>query len=67
MGKELDKEITTLRNFRVATNGLKGELQMYIQTNSPGDNPSALIEITEVQLVLSKHEDEESYLVLRCM
>ena len=39
---------------------------MYIQLTRLGDDDSALIEITEIQMVLSKEENEKPYLVLRC-
>ena len=67
MGKQLDKTITTLGNMRHATRDLKDDIQMYIQPNDLHGDASALTEITEVQLVLPKEEDEEPYLVLRCM
>ena len=66
MSKTLDNNITTIKNFRHATSSLNEELQMYIQLTRLGDDDSALIEITEIQMVLSKEENEKPYLVLRC-
>ena len=64
--KELDETITTLENFRHATNGLSDRTQMYVQLTGYGDDDSALIEITEVQMILPKTSSEDPYLVLRC-
>lgn len=66
MPKSLDMNITTLKGVRHATKDLNGENQIYVQLTGHGDDDSALIEITEIQMVLPKNENEESYLVLRC-
>jgi len=66
MSRSLDSEITTIGNFNHATNGLNKNLQMYVQLTGLGDDDSALIEITELQVVLPKKDDDDSYLVLRC-
>lgn len=66
MGKGLDKSITTLTDFRFATQTLDGELQMYIQVSNANADLSALIEVTELQVNLAKNKDEEAFLVLRC-
>ena len=66
MSKKLDQSITTIKNFRHATEHLNGNIQMYIQLDKDIYTPNSdLIEITEVQLVLPKDENEASYLVLR--
>ena len=65
MSRQLDKTITTITNFRHATDTLDGELQIYVQKTGREDDDSALVETTEVQLVLPKNVDEKSYLVLR--
>ena len=64
--KSLDETITTLGNFRVATEKLHDGTQMFVQLTGHGDDDSALIEVTEMQLVLPKHRDDEPYLILRC-
>jgi len=66
MAKTLDKNITTLTDFRFATEALTGELQMYIQVSSANADLSALIEVTELQVNLAKNKDDEAFLVLRC-
>lgn len=66
MPKSLDSEITTIKNFKHATRGISEDLQMYVQLTGLGDDDSALIEITELQIVLAKKEDDDAYLVLRC-
>jgi hypothetical protein len=66
MPKSLDQNITTVGNLQHATKPLNKSLQMYVQLTGLGDDDSALIEITELQLVLPKKEGDDSYLVLRC-
>ena len=66
MPKSLDSTITTLKGLRHATKELNGENQIYVQLTGHGDDDSALVEITEVQMILPKDEEDESYLVLRC-
>ena len=66
MPKSLDSTITTVGNFRHATKDINPHLQIYVQLTGQGDDDSALIEITELQLILQKKEDDDSYLVLRC-
>jgi hypothetical protein len=66
MPKSLDKNITTLNGIRHATQHLNGENQIYVQLTGYNDDDSALIEITEIQMVLPKDENEEAYLVFRC-
>ncbi len=66
MDKQLDTTITTLKNFRHATKELQGKVQIYAQLDIINGDSSALIELTEVQLILAKNENEEPYLVLRC-
>ena len=61
MGKELDTTITTLGNFRNATKLLLDDLQLYVNIEDSGP----LIEVTDVQLVLPKEKDDESYIILR--
>jgi hypothetical protein len=65
MTKKLDQEITTLDNFRHSTKDLNGNLQMFVQNTHYDDDSGALIEITEVQLILPKTSEEEPFLVLR--
>lgn len=64
--KSLDETITTIKGFKHATQGISEDLQMYVQLTGLGDDDSALIEITELQVVLPKHEGDDTYLVLRC-
>lgn len=66
MPRNLDSTITTIGNLEHATKGLNKSLQMYVQLTGQGDDDSALIEITEVQMILPKNDEEGSYLVLRC-
>ena len=66
MAKEMDKEITTIRDFNIATRGLSDSIQMYVQRVSHGEL-EPLQEITEVQLVLPKKEDDKPYLILRAV
>jgi hypothetical protein len=66
MSKKLDDNITTIEHFRHATKSLNGDMQMYIQNTGNGYDDSALVEITEMQLILPKKETEDAYLVLRC-
>jgi len=66
MSKKLDQSITTIKNFRHATSHLNGDIQIYIQIDHDiHTSNSTLIEITEVQLVLPKNDNEASYLLLR--
>jgi len=66
MSRNLDSEITTIKNFKHATQGISEDLQMYVQLTGLGDDDSTLIEITELQVVLPKKDGDDSYLVLRC-
>jgi hypothetical protein len=66
-GKQLDKTITTIKNFNYSIKGIPEDTQMYIQVTGPEYNDSALIEITEVQLNLPKDADDVPTLILRCM
>jgi hypothetical protein len=64
--KKLDENITTLKNFRHATQTFSGDIQIYVQVNEPGGEPSALIEVTEIMMNLPKNESDEPYIILRC-
>ena len=67
MKKELDKSISTLGNFRNATKGLSGKMQLYIQAGGGGFvDSSVLVEVTEIQMNLPKNNDDSQYLILRC-
>jgi hypothetical protein len=61
--KKLDESITTIRNFEHAVKGLSKDMQIYIQ-DAFNDN-SALVEITEIQVILPKTDQEEPFIVLR--
>jgi hypothetical protein len=65
MSKKLDTEITTLGNFNHATKDISKSIQMYVQMTHFNEDTGALLEITEVQLVLPKSIEEEPFLVLR--
>jgi len=66
MPKQLDTTITTIGHFRHATKSLNSDLQIYMQNTGNGVDDSALVEITEIQLVLPKTEEDKAYMVLRC-
>lgn len=64
MTEKLDREITTVGDFRFATQSIVDEkTQLYVQL----DNSSSLIEITEIQLNLPKTKNQKPFLVLRCI
>jgi hypothetical protein len=65
MAKKLDNKITSLKDFRYATKELKGDTQIFVSVSHPFDDPSVLIEVTEVEMILPKNEDEKAYLILR--
>lgn len=65
MPKPLDSDITTIGNFQHATKGLPKDMQIYVQLTGQGFDDSALIEITEIQAILPKKDEDDTYLVLR--
>ena len=65
MDKKIDETITTLKDFKHATDWLNPEAQIYVQVNGQYGDDSVLIEITEVLLRLPKNEKETPYLILR--
>jgi len=65
MPKSLDTSITTIKNFKHATKDLKESMQIFVQLTGHGDDDSALIEITEIQAILPKDDNADTYLVLR--
>ena len=59
--KQLDRTITTIGDFKKATEILNPNLQLYTE-----DIDGVLTEVTQVLMVLSKKQEEKSYLILRC-
>jgi hypothetical protein len=67
MGKTIDETITTLGDFRHATRDLKDNIQLFIQDIQLGETSGPLVEVTEIQLILPKNENDTACLVLRCV
>jgi hypothetical protein len=59
--KKLDRTITTIQDFKKATEILNPNLQLYTE-----DVDGILTEVTEILMVLSKEEGENPYIILRC-
>lgn len=65
MPKKLDGKITTLQDFRFATEALSDDVQLYVQTITASGDWGALIEVTGLHLNLAKSKDHKEFLVLR--